>query len=112
MSIRDYKYISKSQKESEMEQKPNPLDTQPYYGGEASFCAMIEAFGAYQVYSFCKCNAFKYLWQAGKGTELSVKDLEKAAWYLEKAKELAVCFPKPPREDEYCRNESMCKDIP
>ena len=49
--------------------------------------AMIAAFGKAEVAIFCKINAFKYLWRAenkGKYKE----DMEKAAWYTNKANEL------------------------
>lgn len=49
--------------------------------------AMIDAFGNREVMSFCKINAFKYIWRAEhKG---GVKDIKKAAWYLNKYIELA-----------------------
>lgn len=49
--------------------------------------AMIEAFGNNEVMSFCKINAFKYIWRAEyKG---GVEDIKKAAWYLNKYIELA-----------------------
>ena len=54
--------------------------------------AMIAAFGKAEVATFCKINAFKYLWRAenkGKYKE----DMEKAAWYINKANELMVAFP-------------------
>lgn len=49
--------------------------------------AMISAFGNNEVMSFCKVNAFKYIWRANKkGGE---QDIKKAAWYLNKYIELA-----------------------
>ena len=54
--------------------------------------AMIAAFGKSEVATFCKINAFKYLWRAenkGKYKE----DMEKAAWYINKANELIADFP-------------------
>ena len=54
--------------------------------------AMIAAFGKAEVVTFCKINAFKYLWRAenkGKYKE----DMEKAAWYTNKANELMAAFP-------------------
>ena len=50
--------------------------------------AMIVAFGKQAVYDFCKCNAFKYVWryQNKNGKE----DLEKAEWYVNKAKTLIM----------------------
>ena len=44
--------------------------------------AMLEAFGASEVESFCKLNAFKYIWRANhKG---GMEDIKKAVWYLNK----------------------------
>lgn len=49
--------------------------------------AMIEAFGNNEVMSFCKINAFKYIWRAEhKG---GAEDIKKALWYLNKYHELA-----------------------
>ena len=49
--------------------------------------AMEAAFGRREVIIFSKLNAFKYIWRAElKNNEL--QDLEKAAWYLNKAIEL------------------------
>ena len=53
--------------------------------------AMIAAFGKVEVAVFCKINAFKYLWRAenkGKYKE----DIEKSAWYINKANELTTDF--------------------
>ena len=53
--------------------------------------AMIAAFGKAEVATFCKINAFKYLWRAenkGKYKE----DMEKAAWYTNKANELLAAY--------------------
>lgn len=48
--------------------------------------SMIIAFGKESVISFCKCNAYKYLWRYKNknGSE----DLKKAGWYVIKAIEL------------------------
>ena len=54
--------------------------------------AMIAAFGKAEVATFCKINAFKYLWRAenkGKYKE----DMEKAAWYTNKVNELIAASP-------------------
>lgn len=49
--------------------------------------AMESAFGKEEVKTFCKLNAFKYIWRANKkGGE---QDIKKAAWYLNKYIELA-----------------------
>lgn len=51
--------------------------------------AMQIAFGEATVYSFCLCNAFKYLWRYQ--SKNGIEDLKKAEWYLNKAKEMQ-CF--------------------
>ena len=54
--------------------------------------AMIAAFGKAEVATFCKINAFKYLWRAeNKGNYK--EDMEKAAWYTNKVNELIADFP-------------------
>lgn len=49
--------------------------------------AMESAFGADEVASFCKLNAFKYLWRAGDKIN-TVEDLKKARWYIDKIIEI------------------------
>ena len=49
--------------------------------------AMESAFGADEVSSFCKLNAFKYLWRAGDKIN-AVEDLKKARWYIDKIIEI------------------------
>ena len=53
-------------------------------GGIECIDAMIEAFGEYEVATYCKLNAFKYLWRAElkSGVRSPTQDLEKAIWYL------------------------------
>lgn len=48
--------------------------------------AMISAFGEEEVKTYCKINAFKYVWRTDykNGTE----DVKKAVWYLNKFLEL------------------------
>ena len=48
--------------------------------------AMVAMFGDYTVRSFCLCNAYKYIWRHKNKNGL--EDLQKAQWYLDKAKEL------------------------
>ena len=48
--------------------------------------AMVETQGARSVYSFCLCNAFKYLWRHRSKNQF--EDIKKASWYLNKAVEL------------------------
>ena len=58
-----------------------------YAGGKYECInVMTDVFGVDAVKSFCKLNAFKYLWREEKkgGTE----DAKKAIWYLDKFIEL------------------------
>jgi len=48
--------------------------------------AMRAAFGDKEVATWCKLNAFKYIWRCDNKGEL--EDIEKADWYLNKYKEL------------------------
>ena len=60
-----------------------------HYQGNGIECidAMIAAFGPFEVASFCKFNAFKYIWRClDKGK--TVEDIDKAIWYLNKYKDL------------------------
>lgn len=56
-----------------------------HYQGKGIECidAMLSAFGPIEVASFCKINAFKYIWRSmNKGKPL--EDIKKARWYLDK----------------------------
>ena len=60
-----------------------------HYQGNGIECidAMEAAFGKTEVASFCKLNAFKYVWRSlNKGK--CIEDIEKAIWYLNKYKEI------------------------
>lgn len=51
-------------------------------GGKECIEVMIEEFGEDAVIAFCKLNAFKYRWRAGKKDGNSLEqDLAKAKWY-------------------------------
>ena len=50
--------------------------------------AMTSAFGPEAVATYCKINAFKYLWRADLKHSSPVEDLSKAKWYLNKSIEL------------------------
>ena len=51
--------------------------------------AMTAAFGKECVASFCKANAFKYIWRcSSKGGN---QDIQKAIWYLNKFLEVGGC---------------------
>ena len=67
----------------------NNVDHPQHYKGNGIECidAMIAAFGEEEVASFCKLNAFKYIWRSlHKGKDL--EDIEKAIWYLNKYKDI------------------------
>ena len=49
--------------------------------------AMISAFGKDEVISFCKLNAFKYIWRSVHKDD-TIEDIKKAIWYLNKYVEL------------------------
>ena len=49
--------------------------------------AMKSAFGVDEVSSFCKLNAFKYIWRA-KDKLNTLEDLKKARWYIDKIIEI------------------------
>lgn len=56
-------------------------------GGIECIDAMEAAFGKEEVTSFCKLNAFKYIWRSNhKGK--CVEDMQKAEWYIRKYNEL------------------------
>lgn len=56
-------------------------------GGIECIDAMEAAFGKAEVASFCKLNAFKYIWRCFR-KEDGIEDVEKALWYLNRYKEL------------------------
>lgn len=56
-------------------------------GGIECIDAMIAAFGVDAVTAFCKCNAFKYQWRAGKKGDTK-EDIKKSIWYQNKMLEL------------------------
>lgn len=50
--------------------------------------AMVAAFGKEAVATWCKLNAFKYIWREQHKNGL--EDMDKATWYLNKYSELCV----------------------
>lgn len=52
---------------------------------ESGYTAKIKCIDVARNLSFCKGNAFKYVWRCGKkgSYEQSIEDLEKALWYLQ-----------------------------
>lgn len=58
-----------------------------YNGSIECIDVMEQIYGKSAVSTFCKLNAFKYLWRCeNKGKE--IEDIEKAIWYLNKFVEL------------------------
>lgn len=51
-------------------------------GGIECIDAMVSAFGAEAVKTYCKINAFKYVWRTDRKN--GEEDIEKADWYLKK----------------------------
>lgn len=61
---------------------------QRYAGGKYECIdVMTDVFGVDAVKSFCKLNAFKYLWR--EEHKNGVEDLKKAVWYINKYIELS-----------------------
>lgn len=60
-----------------------------HYTGNGIECidAMLSAYGIQAVIEFCRCNAFKYQWRAGKKGS-AAEDIAKAQWYQNKMLEL------------------------
>ncbi len=56
-------------------------------GGIECIDAMVAAYGKEAVENFCLLNAFKYVWR--NRDKNGFEDIDKAIWYLNKAKELA-----------------------
>jgi len=49
--------------------------------------AMEAAFGRAEVASFCKLNAFKYIWRCFHKND-GIEDVDKALWYLHRYRDL------------------------
>ena len=67
----------------------SPVNHPSHYNNGDIECidAMVSAFGAEAVATFCKINAFKYVWRADHKN--GIEDVDKAIWYLNKFKELS-----------------------
>jgi hypothetical protein len=69
----------------------DPVNHPSHYEGNTSLeCidVMELVFGMDAVSDFCLCNAFKYLWRHKHKN--GKEDLDKARWYIERAKEYPV----------------------
>lgn len=73
------------------EQKPDSINPSHYKNSCSLECieAMRMAFGKEIVYDFCICNAWKYMWRYENKN--GIEDINKAQWYVDKAKELIDC---------------------
>jgi len=72
----------------QVESNMGPVNHPSHYnqGSIEAIDAMVAAFGVEAVVSFCKINAFKYIWRAGcKEDTPDVEDMRKAQWYIDKA---------------------------
>lgn len=58
-----------------------------YAGNIECIDVMQQCFGTENVKSFCKLNAFKYIWRCQNKND-EVEDIKKAIWYLNKYVEL------------------------
>lgn len=60
-----------------------------YKGSKEVIEMMVDIWGKEKVSTYCEINAFKYRMRLGKKPDQPVeRDMEKAKWYEEKAKEL------------------------
>lgn len=59
-----------------------------YTGNIECIDAMLQQYGKPSVLSFCRCNAFKYLFRCAKKHDTPIEDIKKARWYLDKYIEL------------------------
>lgn len=72
------------------EGKDNPVTHPSHYtqGDIQCIDAMESAFGKEAVATWCKLNAFKYIWR--EAHKNGMEDIDKAIWYLNKFKELSA----------------------
>ena len=80
-----------------LENPPENVNHPPHYSSETDsgiecIDGMLAAFGYEEVMSFCKINAFKYLWRMKRKN--GMEDFNKAMWYLKKYYELCQEYQK------------------
>ena len=78
-------------KKKEQESKEYDFVNPDHYkqGGKETIDMMVDIWGAEAVSVHCEITAFKYMQRLGKKPDNPIKqDLDKALWYLNKAKEL------------------------
>lgn len=71
-----------------MNKKVDPTNPDHYKNSTSLECieAMKIIFGVSAVIDFCVCNAWKYIWRWKNKN--GIEDLDKAKWYIERAREL------------------------
>lgn len=91
-----------------MEQASNPSHYQSEFGLEC-WDVMEIIFGRKKLRTFCRMNAFKYIWRLGKKDPVDI-ELKKVANYQRKAEELRLCDNRH-RTDAYylilCRKQLL-----
>lgn len=78
-----------SKKLNDMEEKKEMVNSPSHYNQGSMECidGMIGAFGIEDIKTFCKVNAFKYLWRLGHKDD-EAQEVGKIKWYLDKYLEL------------------------
>lgn len=66
----------------------DPVNQPKHYTSGKYECidVMEDVFGVEAVKSFCRCNAFKYLWRSERKN--GIEDLNKSIWYIKHLIEL------------------------
>ena len=75
-------FVKDANKQREQEQAKDNVNHPSHYNDGKYECidVMMDVFGAEAVATFCKLNAFKYVWRSDKKN--GKEDLAKARWYL------------------------------
>ena len=78
----------------------NNIQHPDHYNTDSFECidVMEEVFGIEAVQTFCKLNAFKYLWRSDKKN--GIEDIDKAAWYLNRLQSLEAAYEDDPDIDD------------
>lgn len=75
---------NKSMKYTNIDEDTEKVNHPNHYIGKFECIEVMEdIYGKKSVIEFCRCNAFKYLWRAGKKNS-EIEDLKKAIWYIDK----------------------------
>lgn len=86
---------------------PDLVNHPPHYAGES---VVVECVDIARHLSFCRGNAFKYVWRAGRKGD-AVEDIQKAIWYLRResmappSAEAVAVFSLLPISNKPIRNE-------